>query len=195
MNKSKKLNSILSKNELIAYVAGGNKIEYIFFWGHTPKDDSIIGKECLSQWYEAVFEIDGIRYPTAEHYMMAEKARLFNDKESLERILKSEHPCDAKNIGRSVKGYQEIIWKKNRFDIVIRANSAKFSQNKLLSEFLNNTGDNILVEASPEDVIWGIGMEQNNLDADDPVKWRGLNLLGFALMEVRIEISGKFNVA
>lgn len=182
------LHSIRSKEELITFITEGNKVKYLFFWGHTPKDDSIVGKECLSQWYESAFEIDGIHYPTAEHYMMAEKARLFNDNDALMKILESKHPGDAKKLGRTVKGYQEDVWKNNRFDIVVRGNQSKFSQNEILSDFLINTGERVLVEASPRDRIWGIGMEQSNPDSENPDRWRGLNLLGFALIQVRNSI-------
>jgi len=92
-----------NKQELITYIAEGNKVKYLFFWGHTGKDPASVGKECLSQWYEVVFEIDNIQYPSAEHYMMAEKARLFNNNEALEKILSSTNPGEAKKLGRSVK--------------------------------------------------------------------------------------------
>lgn len=176
---------IRNKDDLITFIAEGNKVKYLFFWGHTAKDNTRVGKECFSQWYDAGFDLEGIHYPTAEHYMMAEKARLFNDKKALEKILESKHPADAKKLGRTVKGYQEDIWKKQRFDIVVRGNQAKFSQNEKYKEFLLNTTDRVLVEASPRDRIWGIGMGKSNPDAENPAKWRGLNLLGFALMEAR----------
>ena len=118
--------------------------------------------------------------------MMAEKARFFDDNVALMKILESTSPAEAKKLGRTVKGYQDDIWKKHRFDFVVRGNQAKFSQKQQLKEFLINTDDNILVEASPRERIWGIGMGQSNPDAENPSKWRGLNLLGFALMEVRM---------
>lgn len=186
MNKNKTITAIRSKDELIRSIAEGNNVNYLFFWGHTAKNNSSVGKECLSQWYEAGFDIDGNIYPTAEHYMMAAKARLFNDHEALEKILESSQPAEAKKLGRTVKGYEDAVWKKQRFDIVVSANQAKFSQNEELKAFLINTGDRVLVEASPHDRIWGIGMEQSHADAENPAKWRGLNLLGFALMEVRV---------
>jgi len=144
-----------------------------------------VGKECFSQWCEAGFTIDDIYYPSAEHYMMAEKARLFNDLPALDKILKSSHPDDAKKIGRTVQNYQDDVWKNYRVDIVMRGNLDKFSQDENLRTFLLNTNDRILVEASPRDRIWGIGMGQSHPDAETPAKWRGLNLLGFALMTVR----------
>ena len=79
--------NIRSKEELIVYLATGNNVKYLFFWGHTAKDVSEVGKECLSQWFETDFSIDSVHYPTAEHYMMAEKARLFNDTQALNKIL------------------------------------------------------------------------------------------------------------
>ena len=76
----------------------------------------------------------------------------------------------------------------HRFDIVVKGNLLKFSQNEHLKEFLVNTGNRILVEASPTDRIWGIGMQQGEPGIEAPKKWNGLNLLGFALMEVRDEL-------
>lgn len=179
--------ALRNRDELIAHIAEDNKVEYLFFWGHTATNNNKtgVGKECLSQWYPAGFDNDGIHYPTAEHYMMAEKARLFNDKQALEKILVANDPNDAKELGRTVKGYQEALWKKHRVDIVVRGNQAKFSQNEKLKTFLKTTGDKVLVEASPHDKIWGIGLEQSHPDASNPAKWRGLNLLGFGLMKVR----------
>ena len=179
------MNPIKSKQDLIDYINRGNKVKYLFFWGHQPNKDGAISKSCFSQWYEASFEIDSVKYKTAEHYMMAEKARLFGDSDVLAQILAAEHPGAAKKLGRLVKGFQPETWLENRFEIVVRGNVAKFGQNPELKDFLIATGNRILVEASPRDRIWGIGLGQNNPDAEDPCKWRGLNLLGFALMEVR----------
>lgn len=178
-------NQLRTKEDLIAYLAEGGTAKYLFFWGHTKPKDGSIDKSCFSQWYEAGFEINGIEYPTAEHYMMAEKARLFGDDEMLEQILSSVHPRKAKQLGREVKNYDEKRWREHRFEIVTTGNVAKFSQNEKLKTFLLNTGNRVLVEASPRDRIWGIGMGKSNPDVQNPAKWRGLNLLGFALMEAR----------
>ncbi len=179
------MNQIKTKLDLINYINEGNKAKYLFFWGHQPNKDGSIGKSCFSQWYEASFQIDGVNYLTAEHYMMAEKARLFKDNDVLAKVLAASHPGEAKKLGRQVKGFREETWVENRSLIVVKGNLAKFSQNEALKEFLLNTKERILVEASPRDRIWGIGLGQNNPDAANPYKWRGLNLLGFALMEVR----------
>lgn len=116
--------------------------------------------------------------------MMAEKARLFDDKEILEEILKAKSPAEAKKLGRKVQSFNDEIWKENRSKIVVEGNYHKFSAPKYKS-FLLGTGNKIIVEASPIDTIWGIGLSQNSEKIYNPNTWRGLNLLGFALMEVR----------
>ena len=163
----------------------GKKLKFLFFWGHQKSKNNEIDKSCLSQWWSSDFEIDGITYFSAEHYMMAEKARLFNDAHNLERIINSKSPAQAKQFGREVIGFKEEVWHENRYEIVKRGNFAKFSQNAELKEFLISTGNRILVEASPVDNIWGIGLAQDAEHCKNPLKWKGLNLLGFALMEVR----------
>jgi ribA/ribD-fused uncharacterized protein len=117
--------------------------------------------------------------------MMASKARLFGDANALERILAAPHPKQAKDLGRSVTNFDEAVWLANRFDFVVAGNQAKFSQHPDLAAFLLGTGQRILVEASPVDRIWGIGLAEDSPDAAHPDKWQGLNLLGFALMQVR----------
>lgn len=162
------------------------RLKYIFFWGHQPQKDGSIGKTCMSQWWEGTpFEVDGIRYETAEHWMMAEKARLFNDEEILKEILKTKSPAKAKKLGRQVRNFDAGIWSKNCFEIVTKGNFHKFSQNEDLKTYLQNTGNRILVEASPYDAIWGIGAKQTSPNVENPNTWRGTNLLGFALMEAR----------
>ena len=183
------MNSIKSKRDLINLINQGNQVKYLFFWGHQPNKDGSIGKSCFSQWYEAPFELNGIKYFTAEHYMMAEKARLFNDDSILAQIIAVKHPAEAKKLGRLVQGFDQEIWEKNRFKIVVQGNVGKFQQNPNLKEFLANTKARILVEASPRDRIWGIGLGKDNPNAENPEKWRGENLLGFALMEVRSILS------
>ncbi len=162
-----------------------NRLKYVFFWGHNPSADGSIGKECFSQWYECNFTVDGVLYHTAEQYMMAQKAILFGDGEVYNEIMNASHPNQYKALGRKIKNFNEKIWHENRTDIVIRGNFAKFSQNPEIRDFLVNTGSRVIVEASPYDRIWGIGMSAKNPDSTDPEKWRGLNLLGFCLMEVR----------
>ena len=117
--------------------------------------------------------------------MMAEKARLFRDDDALERILSAKSPAESKAIGRSVRGFVEADWQAHRYAAVVRGNLAKFSQHPELRSFLLATGNKVLVEASPVDRVWGIGLAATDSKAEDPLAWRGLNLLGFALVEVR----------
>jgi len=162
--------------------------KYLFFWGHQPNKDGSISKTCFSQWWLSSFDVDGITYKTAEHWMMAKKALLFNDKEIFEKIIQAKSPAEAKKLGREVKNYVDTVWLANRFEIVKEGNLYKFGQNKDLKEFLLNINERILVEASPVDPIWGIGMAADHKEVNNPEKWQGLNLLGFALMEVRDEL-------
>lgn len=166
-------------------------IKFLFFWGHQPSKDGSVTKSCFSQWWPSVFNVDGIAYKTAEHYMMAEKARLFNDDEQLKAILESNHPMKAKQLGRQVRNFKPEIWDKHKYEIVKQGNYYKFSQNKDLKEVLINTKNRVLVESSPRDRIWGIGMTENNEKCHNPSLWRGENLLGFALMEVRDKMNEK----
>ena len=183
--------NIRNNQQLIDFVDKGKKVEYVLFWGHRRSADGSITKSCFSQWYKAPFQINGITYPTAEHYMMAEKARLFDDKETLQKILKAKSPGEAKSLGRQVAGFNESKWLGERFDIVCRANCAKFTQDPKFKQFLLNTGTKVLVEASPVDKIWGIGMAADHEHIHNPRLWKGLNLLGYALMEVREQLANK----
>jgi len=163
----------------------GETFEYLFFWGHSPPKSGGIAATCFSQWYDAGFEIDGVFYPTAEHWMMAAKARLFEDEDMLLRIIDADSPKAAKALGRKVRKFDDKRWKANARRLVTAGNVAKFTQNAELGEFLQDTGSQVLVEASPYDRIWGIGLRSNDPRAEDPASWQGQNLLGFALMDVR----------
>ena len=174
-----------AREDLAAAIAAGEKKEFLFFWGHRVAATGEVTKSCLSQWFVAPFEEGGVRYPTAEHFMMARKAELFGDVAARDRILATEDPGRAKALGRKVAGFQDDVWTAHRDEIVASGNFLKFSQNPRLARFLVGTGDSVLVEASPLDAIWGIGLSADSPDAGSPARWRGLNRLGFALMEVR----------
>lgn len=175
---------IYSVDQLKQAIQQGLQPKYVFFWGHQAAGTQT-DKSCFSQWFPASFTVDGIIYPTAEHYMMAEKARLFADLEVLEKILYATTAAQAKALGREVRNYEHGKWLESRFEIVVRGNLAKFDQNQDLKAFLLSTASRILVEASPVDDIWGIGLAQDHGYAGQPEHWPGLNLLGFALMKVR----------
>ncbi len=169
--------------ELLAWVAEGRPLDYLFFWGHRPRADGTLGPSCLSQWWPASFSVEGVAYRSAEHYMMAAKARLFGDAE--QRILAAQQPAEAKALGRKVRGFDEETWALHRFAIVVTAARAKFGQNPDLRAYLSGTAGRVLVEASPRDRVWGIGLGASDERSRDPTRWQGLNLLGFALMEAR----------
>jgi ribA/ribD-fused uncharacterized protein len=143
----------------------------------------------FSQWWPAPFVVDGDEYPTAEHYMMTAKALLFNDEMAAAAIRTATTPRAAKNAGRQVAGFDEARWAARRFDVVVAGNLAKFGQHPQLRDYLVGTGDRVLVEASPVDPVWGIGLAATDPGAHDPSQWAGLNLLGFALMRVRDQLT------
>jgi ribA/ribD-fused uncharacterized protein len=162
--------------------------EFLFFWGGRPTNGKVT-KACLSQWYEAPFVVHNNMsrnvFRTAEHWMMAQKALLFLDGDSYRKILECETPEQAKRLGRAVKRYDDEVWSRMRFDIVVDGNMHKFNSHPALKEFLLSTGDAVLVEASPYDRVWGIGMRGEDPLVRYPAQWKGDNLLGYALMEVR----------
>lgn len=162
----------------------GENLEYLLFYGH-DKFNNYITNTCLSQWYDCYFTIDDIQYHTAEQYMMYQKAILFNDNEIALDILNSNNPREYKKLGRFVRNFNPSIWEENKYFIVVKGNVYKFLRNPELREYLFSTGNKILVEASPYDRIWGIGLSKDNPDCLNPYKWRGRNLLGFALMQTR----------
>ena len=165
------------------------EVDFLLFWGHQRSKDGSIIKTCMSQWWPSPFIENGIIYQTAEHYMMGKKALLFNDQEIFEKILVKESPKDVKDLGRQIRNFDVAKWDTHKYEIVKQGNLLKFSQNEDLSFFLLQTKDKVLAEASPVDAIWGIGLAEDHVDAKIPKNWKGLNLLGFALMEVRDEIS------
>ncbi|MBB4766103.1 ribA/ribD-fused uncharacterized protein [Actinoplanes digitatis] len=178
-------------DEVIELARSGRRVKYVFFWGHRPQRDGSIGTGCLSQWWPSAFTVDGVRFASAEHYMMWRKALLFGDDEAARRIVAASHPRQAKMLGRRVHGFDERTWADQRRAIVVDASVAKFGQRPELRDFLVGTGERILVEASPTDRIWGIGLAATDERAADPARWRGLNLLGFALMEARARLGGE----
>lgn len=179
-----------TRDRLIRHLDEGHSVDFLFFWGHTPKKPDAVDKSCFSQWFPRAFVIDGVEYESAEHWMMAEKARLFRDDEALAGVLSSTSPAEAKAWGRKVKGFDAGAWSAACSEAVVRGNVAKFSADDDLRTFLLGTGESVIVEASPRDRIWGIGMGASNPDARIPSRWRGKNLLGFALMEARSRIRG-----
>ncbi|MBF6543261.1 NADAR family protein [Nocardia brasiliensis] len=179
-----------SVGDLVSVTAAGEKVDYLWFWGHQPERDGRPGRGCLSQWWPVRFTLGGAHFESAEHYMMWGKAVLFGDTENAARVLAAPTPKEAKELGRQVRGFDSGVWRAHRFETVVRGNVAKFGQHAELAAYLLGTGDRVLVEASPVDRVWGIGLAADDPRAEDPAQWRGLNLLGFALMAARAQLRG-----
>ncbi len=180
--------NLVDRQSLISAMQSGASFTFRPFYGHTPREDGRLSDACFSQWYRSDFEIAGVKYSTAEQYMMAEKARLFGDEEVLAKILKLVDPSPVKELGREVRGYDDAKWEARRFDAVTEGSLAKFSATPEMKAYLLSTGDEVLVEAAPRDLVWGIGFGRDNPLVREPAKWRGRNLLGFALMRARSQL-------
>ena len=142
-----------------------------------------------SQWHPSPFTIDKVRYSCTEQYMMSEKADFFGDSRMLTAIRKERSPREQKALGRRVTNFDEKKWRGVCKDIVYRGNLAKFSQNDDLKKKLLATGKKLIVEASPNDRIWGIGLATDDPKAQQRQYWKGTNWLGEILMQVRSELS------
>lgn len=142
----------------------------------------------FSQWHKSTFFIDGIAYSHAEQYMMAEKARLFGDIESLNKIMSSKDPKEQKSLGKNVKPYDDNKWNSVAKQVVYKGNMAKFTQNENLKKILLDTEGTTLVEASPVDRKYGVGLAENDPLIQDRKNWRGTNWLGEVLTQVREDI-------
>jgi ribA/ribD-fused uncharacterized protein len=156
--------------------------DYVFFWGGV-----------FSQWYSCNIVIDNIEYNCAEQYMMVEKARLFKDIVAEAAIMHASTPKHQKAIGRTVKNFDELAWHGIARTIVYTGNWAKFTQNEQLLDDLLKTGRRVIVEASPCDRIWGIGLKENDNRCLDKSQWQGKNWLGEILTKVRDDLSKTIN--
>jgi ribA/ribD-fused uncharacterized protein len=158
--------------------------KYIFFYRT---------KDVFSQWYPCNFIISNNLFNCAEQWMMYSKALLFEDKETAFQLLETKEPRMQKELGRKVRNFDVSIWNSKAKNIVYKGNYAKFNQNEHLKKILLSTGNKILVEASPYDAIWGVGMSEDNPDIYDSKKWKGTNWLGEVLMQVREDLSKELN--
>lgn len=151
--------------------------KYFFFWKHR-----------LSQWHIVDFTVDSYTYNCCEQYMMHRKALLMNDFETAEVIMQEKNPANHQKLGRQIKNFNQEAWDRFKYNIVLDGNRARFSQSQKCRELLLATGDKLLVEASPYDKVWGIAMSVDDPDILDEAKWRGENLLGKVLTQVREEL-------
>lgn len=159
--------------------------EVLFFWDNLNKKNLKLSECVLSQWYSSPFSVNEIVYNSAVHWMMARKALLFGDRETYRRIIKADRMDEVRSLSRAIANFDETKWSEYKYEIVREGNFHKFNQNKKLRAYLLNTGNAVLAEANPLDNVWGIGLSRDAKNITDPYTWEGLNLLGFALMEVR----------
>jgi len=153
--------------------------DYEFFWGGI-----------YSNWAPSDIVVEGKSFNCVEQYMMYKKAEVAGDAASMQAVMDTPMPNDQKAIGRKIKNYDDAKWSAVRYEIVKDAIRAKFTQHENLKEELIASGDKHIVEASPYDVVWGIGMGEDDPDRFDESKWRGDNLLGKCIMDVRDELNG-----
>lgn len=175
----------------------GKKFDFLGFWGN--KNDTKEEKT-FSNFYKSKFTVDIFKnrqhtFECSEQYFMYRKAIEFEDYETAEKILANGlSPSEYKSFGRMVKNYDDKKWNEIRYGVMIDGLRHKFNQNETLKQYLLKTGNKIIVEASPVDTIWGVGLAKVNKQGipnniwKNPSKWNGQNFLGFALMELRDEI-------
>lgn len=158
---------------------------HVFFWG-----------SIFSNWHPCEFEFDDKEFGThkfknTEQAFMWLKAKYFQDEETAEEILVNPNPRTSKKLGRKVKGFDDEKWAMVSYVYMIAVNASKYIQNEDLKQTLFSTAGKQLVEASPFDKIWGIGISKDDDDCLDEHKWKGMNLLGKALDVVRDIIINK----
>ena len=191
--------------ELKASWRRGERPEFLAYWGHDESRPNDLTRACLSHWYTAPFELDGEAFATVEHFLAAEAARCIafeapmeDERESQqskwrvdalrERILAAPSPGEARGALPDLKGEAAAAWAARRYEAAVQGNGAKFRARPELANFLLATEERVLVMASPFDRVWGVGIEAGDERCEDPTRWRGENLAGFALMEVRAEL-------
>lgn len=165
-------------------------MEYTFFWGSNINSEK---NYYFSQWFNFPIEENGIKFNCCEQYMMYHKAVLFQDNDIAKKILLTKNPKEQKALGRSVKNFSLEVWNKNLETIVSKGNYLKFNKEPLLGYLLNTKGT-ILVESSPFDRIYGVGMKRDNQSINDYQKWNGQNKLGFILTDLRIKLNKENNL-
>jgi ribA/ribD-fused uncharacterized protein len=166
----------------------GVQPKFLFFAAPSGDDSDMSPRSVLSQWYPSAFSVQRERYTHAAHWMMVQKAKLFGDESTATELLAMHHDDDIRERGRKIDGFEQRRWNEHRYGIVLQGNLFKFSQHPALRTYISATHPLVLTEANPGDQIWGIGLREDSPEAGNPHSWLGLNLLGFALMEVRDQL-------
>ena len=151
---------------------------------HNPEEEN----GYLSNWYLSEFTIDDIAFSSMEQYMMYEKAILFHDQETAGKILQTDNVAEIKALGRTVQNFDDTVWGQSREEIVYKGVFEKFRQNPELRKRLERTGEEVIAECAVKDKIWGIGLSMKDEDRFCVERWKGQNLLGKILMDVRKDI-------
>lgn len=167
-------------------IATFSKDELICFWKTTDEYG------CFSNWYLSNFIVDGITFYSGEQWFMYQKAQLFKDYEIAKQILmtpikKVIDNVNIKYLGRKVSNFDENVWNENCENLIYKGLLEKFKQNEDLKNKLIETKDKYIVEASPVDIIWGVGLVESK-EIYNPMNWKGQNKLGEILMEIRYEL-------
>jgi ribA/ribD-fused uncharacterized protein len=139
----------------------------------------------FSQWHKSTYVLDGVTFSCAEQGMMHSKALLFEDHVTADKIMQTNDCRRMKELGRQVRGFKDEVWIQHRQEIVFQHSMCKYTQNPYLLQALINTKGRVLVEASPYDSIWGVGLHETDAREVPPSQWPGLNLLGKVLVRVR----------
>lgn len=151
-------------------------------------------QDFMSNFYPSKFDVDGVQYNCNEQYIMASKALIFKDSEAYKKIMRESRPYNIKQLGRQVKKFTDKEWLIHRDHILYSGLFAKFSQNDDLYKLLKNTKKRVLVEASPYDKIYGVGLGEDNPKILDESNWLGQNLLGYTLMKVRDDLIDNLSI-
>lgn len=151
---------------------------------HNPDEEN----GYLSNWYLSEFTVDDITFSSMEQYMMYEKAILFHDQETAKKILQTDNVAEIKALGRTVQNFDDTVWGQSREEIVYKGVFEKFRQNPELRKRLERTGEEVIAECAVKDRIWGIGLSMKDKDRFCVDRWKGQNLLGKILMDVRKDI-------
>ncbi|MBP9739456.1 MAG: NADAR family protein [Chitinophagaceae bacterium] len=174
-----------SNSWLIQQIITGNSPKYNYFLSDRCIQNADWDTHCFNECFVAPFTIDGTTYNTLTHWIMAQKAALFYDYTTMEKIIQTKQAAHAKLLACYIKNFDEEVWLAHAYSIVVKGNLHKFKKHYHLQRKLLNTQQNVIVAVTAQDNIWGNGLAYFSKELSNPLKWKGSNLLGYALMDVR----------